>query len=55
VREGYFDYRVEVEAPIALERRSGPEALAAAARSAILALERFVRAHPTQWFHFARR
>ncbi|HEX6767178.1 MAG TPA: hypothetical protein VF103_16890, partial [Polyangiaceae bacterium] len=53
VREGYFDYRVEVEAPIVLGPGSGPGALVDAARSAANALERFVRAHPTQWFHFA--
>ena len=49
-REGYFRYRVEVEPPLVLGRG---EALRDAARVAVEALERFLRAHPTQWFHFA--
>jgi len=52
-REGYFAYRVEVEPPIVLGPDCGPDALENAVRSAVGALERFVRAHPTQWFHFA--
>jgi len=53
VREGYFDYRIEVSDPIVLGPDSSSEALGDAARAAVGALERFVRAHPTQWFHFA--
>jgi KDO2-lipid IV(A) lauroyltransferase len=52
VREGYFEYRVEVGAPIALEENARPERLTEAAGTAVKALERFVSAHPTQWFHF---
>jgi phosphatidylinositol dimannoside acyltransferase len=51
-REGYFDYRIEVEAPIVLSPRGDAAELGRAAQSVALALERFVRAHPTQWFHF---
>ncbi len=53
VREGYFDYTIVVEPAIALGPGARPEALGEAARAAAQALERFVRAHPTQWFHFA--
>ena len=53
VREGYFDYTILVEPAIALGPGANAETLAEAARTATLALERFVRAHPTQWFHFA--
>jgi KDO2-lipid IV(A) lauroyltransferase len=53
VREGYFDYTIEVEPAIALGPSASSEALGEAAQSAARALERFVRAHPTQWFHFA--
>jgi KDO2-lipid IV(A) lauroyltransferase len=53
VREGYFDYTIEVEPAIALGPGGSSESLAEAARTAASALERFVRAHPTQWFHFS--
>jgi predicted LPLAT superfamily acyltransferase len=39
-------------APIALEENARPESLTEAAGMAVKALERFVSAHPTQWFHF---
>jgi KDO2-lipid IV(A) lauroyltransferase len=51
VRKGYFDYQIQVEPPIELP--TSPEAVAEGARAAVRALERFVRAHPTQWFHFS--
>jgi lauroyl/myristoyl acyltransferase len=53
VREGYFRYRVLVGAPLVLGRGPGGLGRPEAARSAAQALEHFVRAHPTQWFHFA--
>ncbi|HEX6272683.1 MAG TPA: lysophospholipid acyltransferase family protein [Polyangiaceae bacterium] len=52
-RNGYFRYRVVLEAPLVLG--AGSAALSEAACAAAGALERFVRAHPTQWFHFADR
>jgi len=54
-REGYFSYRVTVEAPLTLGPEAGGRQRSDAARAAAEALERFVRAHPTQWFHFAGR
>ena len=53
LRRGYFDYAIEVEPAILLERHASAEALAEAAHASVRALERFVRAHPTQWFHFS--
>jgi KDO2-lipid IV(A) lauroyltransferase len=54
-REGYFRYRVTVEAPRWFSHDAGTEGVAEAARAAAGALERFIRAHPTQWFHFSAR
>jgi KDO2-lipid IV(A) lauroyltransferase len=51
VREGYFRYRVLVEAPLLLGARTGAS-LAEAVGTCARALERFIRVHPTQWFHF---
>jgi phosphatidylinositol dimannoside acyltransferase len=51
-RVGHRRYEVALSAPIRLERGAGPAALDAAAQELAARLERFVRAHPTQWFHF---
>ncbi len=51
-RVGYRTYEVVVDPAIAVPRKGGPDAVASAARSAAASLERFVRAHPDQWFHF---
>jgi KDO2-lipid IV(A) lauroyltransferase len=53
MRRGYFDYAIEVEPAIVLEGDASAEARAQAARDSVRALERFIRAHPTQWFHFS--
>jgi KDO2-lipid IV(A) lauroyltransferase len=53
VRRGYFDYTIEVEPAISLGPGRGSEARKLAADASVKALERFVRAHPTQWFHFS--
>jgi len=52
-RHGFFDYELEVSEPVALGRRPTAEELRAAAQQAISAMERFVSASPTQWFHFS--
>lgn len=52
-RQGYFDYTIEVEPAISLGPGTGSEARQRAANASVEALERFVRAHPTQWFHFS--
>jgi lauroyl/myristoyl acyltransferase len=51
-RIGHRLYEVITCAPIRLERGATPEALDAAAQELAGRLEQFVRAHPTQWFHF---
>ena len=43
--------RVEM---IRIPERPSERELESAARRAALDIERFVRAHPTQWFHFAK-
>jgi KDO2-lipid IV(A) lauroyltransferase len=51
-RLGFLDYEAVVAPPIRLARRATEEERDAAAAEMMGALERFVRAHPTQWFHF---
>ncbi|MBV9946893.1 MAG: lysophospholipid acyltransferase family protein [Myxococcales bacterium] len=51
-RTGYRRYEVFVEAPIRLARAATDADLDAAAQSLADAMQHFVRAHPTQWFHF---
>jgi phosphatidylinositol dimannoside acyltransferase len=51
-RIGHRSYRVEAHAPIRLPRRAGAAELDGAAQHIAESLEAFVRAHPTQWFHF---
>ena len=51
-RTGHKRYLVHVEAPIRVARAAGDAELDAAAQSLAGSLEAFVRARPTQWFHF---
>ena len=51
-REGYRRYRVVASPPIRLQRSAGAAEIDAAAQQIADALGGFVRAHPTQWFHF---
>jgi KDO2-lipid IV(A) lauroyltransferase len=51
-RAGYRRYEVQTCAPIRLERGANREAFDAAAQELAGTMEHFVRAHPTQWFHF---
>jgi len=51
-RTGHRSYRVEVCAPVRLPRRATEVQLDAAAQRLAQDLETFVRARPTQWFHF---
>jgi lauroyl/myristoyl acyltransferase len=52
-RAGYFDYELSIHPALDLPRRPSAEELTEAARKAASAMERFLREHPTQWFHFA--
>jgi phosphatidylinositol dimannoside acyltransferase len=53
-RVGPFDYEFDATPPILLPKRPDPSRLRAAAQAAVTEMERFIRAHPTQWFHFDR-
>lgn len=52
-RLAYMDYELLIAPPIRLDRRPSEADLDAAARQIAAEMERFVRANPTQWFHFA--
>ena len=52
-RLGFMEYEVTVSPPIRLPRRPSDEELDRAAQTMCDAMEAFVKAHPTQWFHFA--
>ncbi len=51
-REGFFDYRVEVGFPVTLPSGASVQAQEDAASFVLRQMESFLRAHPTQWFHF---
>lgn len=51
-RVGYFDYEFSISPAIELPRHAGPDRLQQAAQQAASEMERFIRAYPTQWFHF---
>ena len=51
-RLGFLNYEAVVAPPIWLPRRPTEAERNAAAAVMMGAMERFVRAHPTQWFHF---
>lgn len=51
-RIDYFDYEFSISPAIELPRRAGARHIQRAAEQATLEMERFIRAHPTQWFHF---
>jgi len=52
-RLGYFKYQLFVGEPLRLKRRASLCELTMAANSATSQMEQFLRAHPTQWFHFS--
>ena len=51
-RAGHFDYEFTAAPALHLPRRPSTEQLTAAAQQAAQEMEAFIRAHPTQWFHF---
>ena len=51
-RTGHRRYEIVVHAPIYLGRTAAVAELDAAAQGLADAMQGFVRAHPTQWFHF---
>jgi KDO2-lipid IV(A) lauroyltransferase len=53
-RRGYFEYAVEISAPIFPKNHAAGEDLEELSKRALAAMERFIRLHPTQWFHFGQ-
>ncbi len=53
-RRGYRDYAIDVRPPITLPRRPSNAEMKAAAQRLADEMTRFLRLHPTQWFHFER-
>jgi KDO2-lipid IV(A) lauroyltransferase len=51
-RLGFRRYEVDVRPPLSLDRAATEAELDAAAQRLARELEAFVKAHPTQWFHF---
>jgi KDO2-lipid IV(A) lauroyltransferase len=51
-RTGFRRYAVEVFEPIVIERSAGDAELDRAATVLATSMTAFLRAHPTQWFHF---
>lgn len=51
-RRGFFDYAIEISAPLELPARAGHAALVEAASRAARSMEAFIRSAPTQWFQF---
>ncbi len=51
-REGFFDYRVDVGFPVVVPKNASQEQYEQAAAFVLQQMESFLRAHPTQWFHF---
>ena len=51
-RRGYFDYEIRICAPRELSRDASQKELHEAAQDVTAEMERFIRLHPTHWFHF---
>jgi KDO2-lipid IV(A) lauroyltransferase len=51
-RTGYREYLIDARPPIFVPRRPTEDELDAIAQRLASEMERFLRAHPTQWFHF---
>jgi KDO2-lipid IV(A) lauroyltransferase len=51
-RRGFMRYEAVVSPPIRIGRRPSDHDLDIGAQQMMAAMERFIREHPTQWFHF---
>jgi phosphatidylinositol dimannoside acyltransferase len=51
-RRGYFAYEIHICAPLDVPRDASEEELHRAAQQVTAEMERFIRLHPTHWFHF---
>lgn len=54
-RSGYLRYAIEIGEPESCPSPATEADLERVARRAVERMERFIAAHPTQWFHFGRR
>jgi lauroyl/myristoyl acyltransferase len=54
-RAGYFSYSVEVGEPLVCPVHASEGDLLGVAARCVERMERFITAHPTQWFHFGAR
>jgi KDO2-lipid IV(A) lauroyltransferase len=52
-REGHFRYAIRISEPRRIARNASDDALGDAAQDVATEMERFLRGHPTHWFHFA--
>lgn len=52
-REGHFRYAIRISAPREIARYATDDVLGQTAQDVASEMERFLRAHPTHWFHFA--
>ena len=53
-RSDYLSYLIEVGKPELCENAAGEAELERVARRCVERMERFIAAHPTQWFDFRR-
>jgi len=53
-RTGFFSYQIEIGRPLVSDPRATEAELETVAQKCVLCMERFIAAHPTQWFHFGR-
>jgi lauroyl/myristoyl acyltransferase len=53
-RSGYFSYRIEIGEPLECGARATDAELELVARHCVDKMQRFIAAHPTQWFHFGQ-
>jgi phosphatidylinositol dimannoside acyltransferase len=53
-RSGYFSYEIEIGEPLECAARATEAELEVVAQRCVQRMERFIAAHPTQWFHFGQ-
>jgi KDO2-lipid IV(A) lauroyltransferase len=54
-RSGHFRYEIRISPARELAREGSEEDLQKVAQDVTLEMERFIRMHPTHWFHFGAR
>jgi KDO2-lipid IV(A) lauroyltransferase len=53
-RRGYFSYQIEIGAPLDCQPQASEADLVRVARGCAQRMQRFIMAHPTQWFDFGQ-